>query len=222
MLEIATPLPREVVIITKWGRLEDIIDAIIIADSKAAKYVENIADSYRSLTYKDTARKVWEDVKNGIPYVEDPPGKQVIQSPGELYRNRHRSLGGTGKGGDCKSFSIMCGAIFKALGIPYVYRFIAEEKGEELHHVYVVVDDSIICDCVYEYFDKEVPHDVQVDIYPSGEVKMSGITTGTAQTSTATVSDLATVSSMNDLPAASGLVWIPLLGVGAYIVYRIF
>jgi hypothetical protein len=97
----------------------------------------------------------------------------VIQSPGELYRNRYRTLGGTGTGGDCKSLSLACAGCLQALGIPYQYRFIAESGKDQLHHVYIVTDSGIILDCVYDIFNAEVRHVKELNVRPDGIVSES-------------------------------------------------
>lgn len=87
----------------------------------------------------------------------DKPGFERVKSPGALY--------GSGFG-DCKSFSIAEGALLRALGIPYKYRFAAYKTGD-FTHVYVVAGNEVIMDAVHDTFDDEVPYRRKKDIRPT-------------------------------------------------------
>lgn len=132
------------------GETADIVDTILYMDAHSAQWVvtENV-DCLRGDTDYDTARNVWRFVKNNLRYRADRPGHERVKSPGALYTS------GTG---DCKSFSIAEGALLRALGIPYKYRFAAYEPGD-FTHVYIVATAEgkpVIMDAVHSKFDDEV------------------------------------------------------------------
>lgn len=133
------------------GETADIVDTILYMDAHSAQWVvtENV-DCLRGESDYDTARNVWRFVKNNLRYRADRPGHERVKSPGALYTSRT---------GDCKSFSIAEGALLRALGIPYKYRFAAYEPGD-FTHVYIVATaegQPVIMDAVHSKFDHEVP-----------------------------------------------------------------
>lgn len=150
------------------GTTNDIIAAIYEADQISAPYTRDFARSQASFSVKDTCANLWSFVKNNVPYVEDPDGWQFIKSPGALWKARWNSIGGTGKGGDCKSMSLFVASCLQNLDIPYCYRFITETAGNDVHHVYIVAYDAngneIYIDCVHDYFNEEIPYAEYIDV----------------------------------------------------------
>jgi hypothetical protein len=126
-------------LIHRNGNTSDIIRAISMADKLNAPYVADFAASIAGPTLEDTCYNLWRWIKDNIPYNEDPQGLQMVQSPGELYKNRTKESGGTGAGGDCKSYSNFISGCLKNLGVDHFYRFIAEYAGDDFHHVYICV-----------------------------------------------------------------------------------
>jgi len=157
-------------IIHRNGGTGDIIRAIVAADKLNAAYVADFARSIQGETLQDVCYNLWKFLKDNIPYQEDPDGFQFVQSPGELYKNRSIATGGTGKGGDCKSYSNFLSACLKNLGIPHFYRFISENKADDFHHVYVCVptgtgNDYLVLDAVLSAFNQEVAWKKKKDIW---------------------------------------------------------
>lgn len=155
------------------GNTIDIVKGIMDADKCGVPYVEGEAPKLRANSIYQTCENIYRFVRDNIPYNEDKEGEQLIQSPGELWNNRYRSKGGTGAGGDCKSMSMFCSALLKAMGIyDFKYRFVSEIPDEDLYHVYIIVKDDfgegyIILDCTLDEFDKELTLAKLMDVDPA-------------------------------------------------------
>ena len=131
-------------------------------DAHSEKWVDATnVDCLRGETDYETLHNVWQFVKRNLRYQADLPGHERVKSPGALYSSGH---------GDCKSFSIAEGALLRAFGIPYRYRFAAYEPGDYTH-VYLVarLDDGrdVVMDAVHTDFDSEVPYKKKKDIMPA-------------------------------------------------------
>lgn len=165
------------ILLNKSGNTSDIIDGMIIGDSKAAPYTSELAQKLVASTIIQTCKNIWEFVKENITYKEDPDGFQFIQSPGYLFWGKN----GKGGTGDCKSMSIFCASILQNLGIKYAYRFISQTAGNDLHHVFVVLPDErgkeIILDCVDTDFNRPRHYARTQDIRPKS-AKLAGLGDG--------------------------------------------
>jgi hypothetical protein len=154
------------------GNTGDIINAIIEADPMGPKFITpQLVQALYSPDLLQTYRNVWQFVHGTIPYVEDPDGTQVIQLPGQLYNNRKKELGGTGKGGDCKSMALMASSILRAMNLyNFYYRFTSEVKSADYHHVYIIAeyDGCYICiDPTLKQFDQEAGFAKFYDMQPA-------------------------------------------------------
>lgn len=153
------------------GKTDDIIYGIGEADKCATHYITEDISALMGATLLDTCRNIFDFVRDNIPYNEDEEGKQWIQSPGELWNNRHVAKGGTGEGGDCKSMSIFCAAILKSFGnYDFSYRFISEKPDEDFYHVYLVVYDGsshIALDPTVKKFNHEISVAKLMDMPPA-------------------------------------------------------
>lgn len=150
------------------GDTADIIDTIMYADKRSAGFVLPGVQCLQADTEYKTLRNVWAFIKYNLKYRADKRGHERIKSPGALFDSGV---------GDCKSYSIATGAILRALGIPYRYRFAAYDRGE-YSHVYVVadgVDGDVVLDSVYEHFDAEHPYNHIKDIRPATSPAVNGI-----------------------------------------------
>ena len=154
------------------GNTADIIAAIREADKYGIAYVADFAHTLIGENTLETCANIYNFVYTSIPYNEDEDGQQLIQLPGELYNNRRTMLGGTGKGGDCKSMALMCSSLLRAIGFyDFKYRFTSSDKSNDFHHVYLVVNDSdgsyIPLDCTLPVFCTEEPFAKHKDIDPA-------------------------------------------------------
>lgn len=158
--------PQTEILRHRNGETADIVDTILYMDAHSAGWVmmENV-ECLRGATDYDTMHNVWKFVKHNLKYRADRPGHERVKSPGALYTSRE---------GDCKSFSIAEGALLRALGIPYKYRFTAYEPGD-FTHVYIIASaegQPVIMDAVHSKFDHEVTYYRKKDIRPA---KMAGV-----------------------------------------------
>lgn len=155
--------PRNAQVMYRHGDTADIIRVIMYADTQSGQYIQPGAAAYlRGKNDRETLRNIYNFVKGNITYRPDRTGHEVIKSPAYLYDV------GTG---DCKSLSIAVGALCRAMGIPYRYRFSAASTNMQYHHVYVVATDrqtkkDVILDAVHTGFDTEPAHDKRKDIRP--------------------------------------------------------
>jgi len=159
--QIIRTSPQTEIVRHRNGDTPDIIETILYMDGHATQWVnvDNV-ECLRGATNYDTLHNVWQFVKRNLRYQADRPGHERVKSPGALYSSGH---------GDCKSFSIAEGALLKALGVPYRYRFAAYEPGD-FTHVYIVatIDGrDVVMDAVHTDFDAEVPYRKKKDIGPA-------------------------------------------------------
>lgn len=148
------------------GDTDDIIDTIMYADARSADFVKDVSCFWRADLY-ESLYQVWKALRTQLKYRADKPGHERVKSPGALV---------TSGVGDCKSFSIMVGAILRKMGIPYVYRFTAYAPGDYTH-VYVVAktpDGPVIIDAVHTKYDEEVRYMKKKDIAPP-QSRVSGM-----------------------------------------------
>lgn len=161
------------------GDTRDIIRLILRADGMSAKFIDT--RNVRHLLGRDdyrTLENIYWFVKKNTRYQTDPRGEQNVRLPGYLFD--------TGAG-DCKSYSIAIGALCRALGIPYKYRFVRQRGAGNYHHVYIVAavrDGSgrgpVALDAVHRNFDHELAYEQKLDLMPGQSVpgNISGMATG--------------------------------------------
>lgn len=144
------------------GDTGDIIETIRAMDADSDRWINpDAVDCLRGSDTTDTLRNVWAFVKRHNRYRADRPGHEKVKSPGALFT--------TGVG-DCKSFSIATGALLRALGIPYKYRFTAYSAGGDFSHVYVVADTPdgwVPIDAVHKKPLEEVHYTRRRDMAPA-------------------------------------------------------
>lgn len=158
---IVKPSPQTELIRHRDGDTTDIIEAILYMDANGRDWIKDGVECLRGSTDNETLKNVWAFVRQNLKYKADKPGHERVKSPGALYASGY---------GDCKSFSIAEGAILKALGYPYRYRFTAYEPGD-FTHVYVIATTpegkDVILDAVHDQFNAEAKYYRKKDIYPT-------------------------------------------------------
>lgn len=165
----------EVITVNRNGNTKDIIEEIINADKCGVPYMAEFAPNLQGATVYETCENIYQFVHSNIPYVEDPEGVQNVQSPGSVWNNRFSSKGGTGQGADCKSMSILCSSLLRALSpanYNFKYRFISEDPEADFYHVYLVVMNDagngyIVLDCTLPVFDQELNVAKYMDLDPA-------------------------------------------------------
>lgn len=143
------------------GDTDDIIKVILFADERSEPLTSDFARKLQGRNTQDTLYNIWHFVRHEIQYVADRPGHEKVKSPSRLWADGQ---------GDCKSFSIFTGSVLKNLKIPFSYRFVAWEDGEEVTRVYVVAHTrkgDVLLDSVHTTFDEEAPFYIAYD-YPIG------------------------------------------------------
>lgn len=169
---IVNPSPGERQTLYRDGDTTDIIRGIMYADADSARWInENAAQSLKGADARGTLENIYAMMQGRLKYRADRPGHEIIRSPAYLF--------GTATG-DCKSYSVAIGALCRALGIPYRYRFTSGSRTKDFHHVYVVATlpggKDVPMDAVpdmsgrYLKFGKERPFVRWLDLRPGQKV----------------------------------------------------
>lgn len=150
------------------GNTKDIIDTVLFADGKAARYTKDFAPTLVGSSLMETCSNIHRFLKQEIKYSLDPLGEQLIKSPGRLWKENRKSSGNP-KGGDCKSFSLFTASCLRNLNIPYGYRFASYNNSNPTPtHVYCFVPlengREIIIDAVWDgAFNTQKPYSFKQD-----------------------------------------------------------
>lgn len=112
---------------------------------EASAQMVTYSNKFKGATEKETAKKIFDFLKNDMRYVADGE-QQVIKLPSALLRK---------KVGDCKSFSLLTASILENLNIPYKFVYASYNSNPIPAHVYVQTESGIIIDAVYGIFNKE-------------------------------------------------------------------
>lgn len=160
----------ETTMINQGARIGDIIDAVLYADAKGSYFVENMAESLRKGSDRETLRAVWSFVKDNIRYVRDGIGHELVKSPGATWAS---------KKADCKSMSVMAGSLMRCLGYRYFYRVARyDPKNPEQGHVYpvaIVQGKEVVVDAVHGSFDREYDYWKKQDYWPKGMAAIGAV-----------------------------------------------
>ena len=161
--------PGDKKVITGNADIPDIIDTILMGDQRSREFVYAFANRLKGRNVKQTLRNMWEFTKDNVDYVRDNPGREVVKSAARTLKDKF---------GDCKSMSILNGAIMYHLGIPYKYRVAFYDQEKLQGHIYPIAmldGKEIFVDSVVEFFDYEVPPTSYTDYFPLGQKAISGI-----------------------------------------------
>lgn len=89
-------------------------------------------------------KMLYDWVTLNVHYVADPAGWQLVRTPARTLYDREA---------DCKSLSLLIGAVLKVQGIPFYYEFVSYNLFDATpKHVYVValsVGKEVVLDTVY-------------------------------------------------------------------------
>jgi hypothetical protein len=139
---IKTSTGRKVIEISN-ATIPEIIQTIQLADRRSAKFIGDVS-KLKGKSNIQTYKNIWSWVRRNIKYRADGP-KQFTKSPAHLYKTRV---------GDCKSMTVMVGAILQKMCIPYdlvVDRYSAASPNQG--HIYVKTKDGVIIDPVNSRFN---------------------------------------------------------------------
>lgn len=102
------------------------------------KDYDNIAIDFWQGNAGDTAKYLFDFCKKNIAYKIEPKERQTVKTPGAII---HEGVG------DCKHYSSFINGIIDALyrkGYPVtcMYRFVSDDPGTDVHHVFAVIKDG--------------------------------------------------------------------------------
>lgn len=125
-------------LLVKDQKTSDIVTAIRKFHKAYNKDYDSIADQFWAGSVADTARFLFDFLKKHIVYDVEPQEVQTVKSPGAIIAEKH---------GDCKHYASFITGIANALerqGHPIhaFYRFVADNPGSEVHHVFSVITDK--------------------------------------------------------------------------------
>lgn len=137
----------------------DIISVITENFPKAVEQTKIFAQSFRGHNKRDTAKKIWQFLRDCIRYKKDSSENQLIKLPTRFINSKR---------GDCKSYSLTAASLLYNLGFKDVrFRYASYGRVKIPSHVYVVTSDEngneIIVDGVYHKFNDEKPPSYKFD-----------------------------------------------------------
>jgi len=134
----------------------DIINAILKQHNKSLKEYDKLYYFFDCENYYDTAKKIFNYLKNNIQYQIEPDTLQTVGTPAYILAT---------KKGDCKHFSLMFAGLLDAYRrntgqkFDLAYRFAGYDGSKTLEHVFVVInpnsENEIWCDAVLDYFNEK-------------------------------------------------------------------
>lgn len=140
----------------KSGDTDDIISVVLKVDKEAkqAATTRKLAKLLETEDEYETCRRIYDNVKHNVKYVEDVTGHEIIKMPNALLYF---------KKGDCKSFSVLITDLLRGVHggkIKVEYWFISQDYFDKTpKHVYPVCilsdGTEVVMDAVYHSFDKE-------------------------------------------------------------------
>ena len=142
----------------------DIINAILRQHKKSEKDYDKLFYFFDCGNYQDTAKKVFNFLKNNIKYQIEPDQLQTVKTPAAILAT---------KKGDCKHFSLFLAGILDSYRrntgekFDLCYRFASYDRSKTPEHVFVVIDpgskNEIWCDAVLDYFNEKKQPDFYKD-----------------------------------------------------------
>lgn len=159
LMGILSPYQNRREMLTAEQSTGDIIDAILDAHRRHSQDYSKISSFFNAGSKKETARKIYNFLKNNVRYVIEPGSKQTVKSPAAILATGY---------GDCKHYSLFAGGILQNLGIPFAYRFASYKLfDKQPQHVFVVVnpgtDKEIWIDPVVGEFNYKKPYSYAID-----------------------------------------------------------
>lgn len=134
----------------------DIINAILKQHNKSQRDYDKLFYFFDCGNYYDTAKKVFNFLKNNIQYQIEPDELQTVKTPAAILAT---------KNGDCKHMSLFIAGILDSYRrntgeiFDLCYRFAAYDGSKTPEHVFVVInpgsEDEIWCDAVLDNFNEK-------------------------------------------------------------------
>lgn len=177
LLGILSPYQGNRVLIAKNQSTGDIIEAILSAHKQYQSEYKKIAKHFNKGNGIDTARSVFDFLKENVDYVIEPSDFQSVKSPTAIIRDGFC---------DCKCYALFIGGICDALGIPFTYRFSSYKSTDKTpQHIFVVIypdtKKETWVDPVLSSFNQRKQYKYKIDKSPMALYSISGIGKATAQ-----------------------------------------
>src|SRR5882724_10990897 len=174
------PFRNEKVLIKERQGTNDIINEILKTHNLYEADYDQIYGYFDTGDIYSTCRNIWEFLKYNLTYNAESDGEQSVKSPSAILHDGEKI--------DCKHYSLFSGGVLDAIkrnegdSWQWFYRFVSYYPGEDVGHVFVVVNDGkeeIWVDPVLTSFDQRKKYYSKIDRKPMSLVRISGI--GTAQ-----------------------------------------
>ena len=107
-------------VITTDADIPDIVNTILMGDKESRAFAFDFAKRLKGRTVRDTLKNIWGFTKTNVDYVRDNPGREVVKSAARTLKDKF---------GDCKSMSILNGAIMYHLGMVELFSDIYFQEG---------------------------------------------------------------------------------------------
>lgn len=177
LLGVLSPYQGRKDLLTRNQSTGDIIEAILNAHQKYKGEYKKIAKFFDKKNGTETARSIFDFLKENVSYVIEPSDFQSVKSPSAIIRDGFC---------DCKCYALFIGGICDALGIPFTYRFSSyKETDRSPQHIFVVIypntKNEKWVDPVLSYFDQKKQYKYKIDKSPMALYSISGIGKATAQ-----------------------------------------
>lgn len=171
ILQKLSPFKNYKKVITTDQSTKDIVNGIIDTHYQWDSEYDKISKYFLGADVEETAKNVWEFLKNNVPYYIESSANQTLRSPAAIVSMP----------GDCKSFSLFSNGIFSSLNrkgltnVPVAYRFASyKDNVKEPGHVFSVLypgtKNEIWIDPVLDRFNDKSK---QPTFYKDKKVKMS-------------------------------------------------
>lgn len=177
LLGVLSPYQGRKDLITKNQSTGDIIEAILSAHQKYKGEYKKIAKFFDKKDGQETAKSVFNFLKDNVNYVIEPSDFQSVKSPAAIIRDGFC---------DCKCYALFIGGICDALGIPFTYRFSSYKSDETTpQHIFVVIypntKKETWVDPVLSSFNQRKQYKYKIDKSPMALYSISGIGATKAQ-----------------------------------------
>lgn len=130
------------------ANLDDTLANIKHIAIRDAEQVKELSITLAGETTAETARNIWEFIRENLTYQLDTDGIEELRTPA---RTLHDKIF------DCDDATILTSAILINLGIPHEYRIVAYEQKGRFGHIYPVAIDEFAEDWVIDTVP-EIPH----------------------------------------------------------------
>jgi len=151
-----TPFQNKQNVITSQQGVNDIINGLLTTHDQYKDEYDKISHFFYTGTEKGTAQKIWNFLKQNVPYYIEENNFQTLRSPAAILSMNN--------GADCKSFSLAANGLLDSLirkGLikgQVAYRFAGYGYNSDLEHVFSVLKTNkgeIWIDPVLSTFDQK-------------------------------------------------------------------